>query len=461
MRSFYSGWYDIEEIVDAADPLVDFSQYDGDGDGYVDALWLIHAGPGQEETHDPDDIWSHAIRGANVPTDDGVTIDRWSMQPEEKANEDIVAIRVFCHEYGHILGLPDLYDYNDKLVTESYYTPDDANDHPLVDWCVMGYAGYSIMSYGTGMCPSHFCAWSRRFLGWLSPQEVINPDTTFDLYNVEEYSTQNSFRVPLNEAGDEYYLLEYRNPRHSLIFDHLNSDFSAYFDWFTPGQDTLDDGLLILHVDESVPANDGTPAYANYAVRTVDAGYDPAHPWDGVSEFSDWWYPYEFRIGALFSPDVTGQDVLSPTTAPASDGYDGPTGITLTVLAQTSDYLTVRLQMPDDDDDGVVTMFDNCPATPNPGQEDSDGDGIGDACECDCGTVWGDVTGDDAIDPLDVSYMVAFVYKGQDGRITLPACPYQAGDVNCDESVDPLDVATFVGFVYKSLGPWPCVDGCQ
>jgi M6 family metalloprotease-like protein len=514
MLSFYDGDYDIDEIVSIVDPMVNFADYDGDGDGYVDALWLIHAGPGQEETHDPNDIWSHTYSGVHVPTGDGVVIDRWSMQPEEYANTDIVSIRVFCHEYGHILELPDLYDYDEKLNTNTYNTPNDANDHPLVDWDVMGYAGYNIMSYGTLSCPTHFSAWCRTFLGWATPEVPPCLDGSYQLYNVEEYGQQSIFKIPISDAGTEYYYLEYRNPHSGAKFDHLNSDFSAFFPWFTPGQDTLDAGLLITQIDETVSPNGGTPAQSNYAVRVVDAGYDPAHPWDGVSEFSEWWYPWEFRIGALYSPEDPGQTTLSPTTSPSSDGYDGPSGITITVVAQNDDYLTLDISRPYPPviippppivvTEGEVAEFtvsatdDNCttPALVTDGtlppfalfSDQGDGTALltlspqfGDAglyalpvvasdgvlednyeltitvnagCLC---PYQGDIDEDGFITSLDMSGLIDALFAGgpdpQD-----PNCLTYRFDLDCDDFTTALDLTVIIDYLFAS-GAGPC-DAC-
>lgn len=341
----YNKDYSITQIVNAANTLVDFSDYDADGNGKVDALWIIYAGTGENETHDPVDIWPHAVIGANVPTGDGVIIDRWSVQPEQHLNGDIMSIRVFCHEYGHIIGLPDLYDYDAKIDTVTYFTPNDANDHPVNDWDVMGYGGYAIMNYSTRKCPSHFSSWSRMELGWVNP--VVPPclSGNYELYNVEEYSTQSVFKIPISDDGLEYFLLEYRNPRSSAQFDHIDGDFSAYCPWFTPGSDTLDQGLLILHIDEHYAANNGTPSQAHYRVAVVDAGYKPSQPWNG-SEITEWWYPYEFQIGALFSPDDPGQTQFTPSSVPSSSGHTGPSGITISVTSQNSDYLTLSIEKP-------------------------------------------------------------------------------------------------------------------
>ena len=79
--------------------------------------------------------------------------------------------------------------------------------------------------------------------------------------------------------------------------------------------------------------------------------------------------------------------------------------------------------------------------------------------ECDCG-VWGDVTGDGLIDPMDVTYILNLVYRLTDNLVQPPSCPYAAGDVNCDEAVDPLDVTIFVNMVYRGNSAGSCGNPC-
>ena len=77
---------------------------------------------------------------------------------------------------------------------------------------------------------------------------------------------------------------------------------------------------------------------------------------------------------------------------------------------------------------------------------------------CDCGTK-GDVNCDVAVDPLDVSYLVNYVYLGLDEICAKPNCPYHAGDMNCDDAIDPLDVTYLVNLVYQLLDA--LCDGCN
>jgi hypothetical protein len=73
--------------------------------------------------------------------------------------------------------------------------------------------------------------------------------------------------------------------------------------------------------------------------------------------------------------------------------------------------------------------------------------------------LWGDINGDGSIDPLDVQFMVAYVFTGRDARVQPPNCYAEVGDVNCDGGVDPLDVSFMANKVFlgrDALCPNPC-----
>lgn len=229
----------VEEAVQLADAAgFDFSPFDNDGDDYVDGVIVIHQGPGEEESGQDTDIWSHtwslsAASGVNPVVTDGVTIDTYIICPEILFNDgdtQIITIGVFCHEFGHVLGLPELYD-------PLGYT------QGIGDWGTMAYGCWNGTPIGSS--PSHFCAWSKWFLGWVTPTQISGegwPDDKTTIKAVEDYDTgiyqfldnpdTTLDWTPGGVGVGEYFLLENRQ--------HVG------FDSDLPGT-----GLLIWHIDES------------------------------------------------------------------------------------------------------------------------------------------------------------------------------------------------------------------
>ena len=202
------------DAVMAADPFIDYSQFDGDNDGYVDALFVVHAGPGAEVTGNPNDIWSHASRTSPGPIlVDGVYAWNYAMEPEDGA------IGVFGHEMGHsVFGLPDLYD-------------GDYSSRGLGMWSMMAGGSWG----GGGTRPVHFDAWCKSAMGFVSPVVVTDHIVDAPLPAVEW--TPTLYRLWTGGAmGQQYFMVENRQ--------------QMGFDGAIPGE-----GILVFHVDETMPNN--------------------------------------------------------------------------------------------------------------------------------------------------------------------------------------------------------------
>ena len=264
----------VREAVIAADPEVDFSLYDNDNDGYVDSVIVIHSGLGEEWGGNENDIWSHQSYISSYTTDDGVKVRKYSIQPELEGYGGLVTIGVFCHEFGHVLGLPDLYDE---------------------DYTSAGIGDFGLMSYGAnnsgfgkpGDSPAHPCVWSKAFLGW-ADVVTINQDGVYQFQPVEEEPT--CYKVSNGLASTEYFLIENRQ--------------RILFDKGLPGSNG---GILVWHVDDKIQNNENE----NHKMVDLEEAQS--------NQFLDLYYYYGgndqdyFRIGKSFTP----------VTNPSSDSYYG------------------------------------------------------------------------------------------------------------------------------------------
>jgi M6 family metalloprotease-like protein len=217
----------VWDVIPLIDQLVDFSNYDNDGDGFVDSVTFVHAGQGAEVTGSPNDIWSSAwnLTDSNGPgplmTQDGVQVDNFSFEAEYMVTLGDQTIGMFCHELGHSLfGLPDLYD-------------PDYTSNGVGMWSLMGTGAWNGPAYD-GSSPAWPDAWSRTVMGFEQPTQVTsNLYVSYPIGPVENISsTGEVFKLWSPQLGPrEYYLVENRQ--------------QVGYDFYLPGK-----GLLIWHVDE-------------------------------------------------------------------------------------------------------------------------------------------------------------------------------------------------------------------
>ena len=218
-----------QAIIDGCNLLdeeIDFTQYDSDGDGTVDMVFMYYAGYGEADSSDENSIWPNKSSLSNHGkslTLDGVNIDTYACSNEKNGagyehNPDMMCgIGAICHEFGHVLGLPDTYD---------------------TDYESNGYAGglyfYSLMCDGTysneGCTPPYLCFEERKYLGWVTDSDYLEFDES-GVYTIAPINTNTVYRTFTDTEG-EYFLYENR---------------SKYgWDAYIP-----EGGLIVYHVDKS------------------------------------------------------------------------------------------------------------------------------------------------------------------------------------------------------------------
>lgn len=185
----------ISEIVQKVynSGQVDFSKYDNDNDMEIDFIYVIYAGKGENYTgSDPYTIWPHQWYVENKLGN--YWTGRYACSSEIYFDEEylIDGIGTFCHEFSHILGLPDFYP------TNSY-----TNQSTFREWSVMDYGCYD----NYGFAPVGYTALERYSLGWMNLTEITSPGN-YVLPAID--SAQTAYLLPSDEKLS-YILLETHN----------------------------------------------------------------------------------------------------------------------------------------------------------------------------------------------------------------------------------------------------------
>ncbi|MBN2697213.1 MAG: M6 family metalloprotease domain-containing protein [Bacteroidales bacterium] len=289
------------EAIDLAEVAgLDFSQFDNDGDGYVDEIIIIHSGFGEEYIGTGDScIWSHSwhLGELNVVYD-GVTIDNYVMAPELRGNEgtDITNVGVICHEFGHSLGLPDFYDTDD---TESGGYAFD-----LTFWDLMADGSWN----NGGASPANHNAWSKSYLGWIDLPVLTDPGS-YSLNGASEHP--EAFKIKTS-TYNECFILENRQ--------------QIGLDSYVPSS-----GLLIYHADKNHPG-----------WLTNDINVDPLHQGFDIEEADDIG-SYETYGGDPF-PGNTDNQSFSGSSVPSSNSWNNePPFISIHDISMTGGVISFNV----------------------------------------------------------------------------------------------------------------------
>ena len=274
----------------AANPTVNFSPFDNDGNGFVDAFIVIHAGPGGEVTGNPGHIWSHKwVLSGGAMSVDATKIFAYLTVPED------ARIGVCAHEIGHLLfGFPDLYDT-------------DGTSEGIGNWCLMAGGSWG----AGGNTPCHPSAWCKANQGWVS----IDNRTTNGAISIPDVKDSNTvFRLWKDGgAGTEYFLVENRQKK---LFD---SSLPA-------------GGLLIWHIDDSVASNTDENHY-KVALMQADGKRDMEHNANRGDP------------GDCY-PGSAGNSAFTRTSTPGSKSYGGvDTCVAVTGISATGAVMTATVQV--------------------------------------------------------------------------------------------------------------------
>lgn len=299
----YGGRWLVKEAVEEADATVDFSDYDVDGDGYVDTCICFY--PNQVFSGG---LWPHRSSGLDIHVD-GVIVDSYFLTGYDTGNDSKTMV-ISVHEYGHILGLPDLYD---------------------IDYSSNGMGVWSLMSnnYDNQQKVPSPDPWCKLALGWVTPTIITDDVTSISVSCFQDYP--DVLKVWTNgQQEDQYFLIaNYRQKK---------------TDANRPGE-----GLLVLHVDDSRGGGNQDNKDENRKHVDVESarGYnDPGltNPKDPIDTKQDYGHANDPWFSGNSDSSYTG--VFDDDSNPFARDYPNPgadTSIKLSNISAAGDTMTLDI----------------------------------------------------------------------------------------------------------------------
>ena len=192
----------LADACAAVDDLVDFAKYDANNDGIVDLVYIIYAGH-SANYHDNkvSNIWPKSGTITISNKFDGKSIRRYGVSNElngsdktSKNNKKINGIGLFCHEFSHTLGLPDIYAYHTDA--------ENQDDQGMEFW--------DLMDGGTGIrggrVPASYLAWEREVMGWMKIDELKKDSSIENLKSIDNGG--KAYKIVNPNDSNEYIVLQ-------------------------------------------------------------------------------------------------------------------------------------------------------------------------------------------------------------------------------------------------------------
>lgn len=211
------------EACELLDDEVDFSQYDYNGDGMIDNVYIFYAGYGQQDSGIANAVWPHSwdIDYGTYATYffDGVRLNHYACSNElRKKDNKPDGIGPFCHEFSHVMGLPDLYQTDTTLGTA--YTPES--------WSIIASGSYNNMS----RTPAGYSGYERYALDWIEPDTFVEEGE----YILPSLQSSNKAFIVQTSKENEYFIIENRQregwdsflPGHGLLVWHIDFDLDVW-----------------------------------------------------------------------------------------------------------------------------------------------------------------------------------------------------------------------------------------
>lgn len=304
----------IPDACSAVNDSVDFSQYDSNGDGYVDLVYVIYAGHSESEAgNSTDDIWPKSGY-SDFGTFDGKKVYRYGVNNELNGRETsknklINGIGLFCHEFSHTMGLPDIYATSGA----PGYNKDNFG---MEFWDLMDGGEY----VHSGRFPTAYTSWEREVMGWM------NVDTLTD--------TAHVVLRTIDSKGDSARSCKIVNPSVKNEAIYLQNIQNKGWNYYLPGH-----GLLVYRV-----------SYASDDVNFADNPNNGSRPRIVC-------IPADGKLGAIadYSGDSTPDNYYADM---AGDTYPGTSNVSS--IASFTMYSGDALDRPilNIKEDGTLVSFD-------------------------------------------------------------------------------------------------------